>query len=278
MNEILKILGIALQNVITVSFIASFFKLVCDRILETSIEKSLQTNWQRALQIVFDYFWTFCLFIMLSIEVLYIIFKDDIDAVAGEDSIKDSKSSEIYAFIMLFILLLVLWAAIYGTYRTFMKSNFEQKHYLKKTIDGQEKKLVILKKVKKDRILCSLDSSSTTNDIIYIFLPIEEMDNEQIYKYSITDVRNRRYERVYLQFKDAFQNKVATVITSIVILGIMGVMGFVSGQPITIAIEVIVIFGIFITYYSFNYRKGKELQSEKEEKISNEQQDLPTQS
>lgn len=176
---------------------------------------------------------------------------------------------------MFFTLLLVLWTAIYGMYRTFMKYNFEQKHYLKKIVDGHEQKLIILKKVKKDRILCSLDSSSATNDLIYIFLPIEDA---QIYKYSFTDVRNRRYERVYLQFKDAFKNKVATVITGIVILGLMCVVGVLSGQPITIAIGVIVIFGIFIIYYGFNYRRGKELQSEKEERISNEQQDFPIQS
>ncbi|MGX7203525.1 hypothetical protein BCR22_14030 [Enterococcus plantarum] len=208
---------------------------------------------------------------MLSTEVFYLIFKDKIVAAAREDSLKDYKNSELYTFIMLFLLLLILWGTIYSIYRTFMKTNFEQKHYFKMEIDGQEQKLIILKKVKKERVLCTIDSSSTTNDIIYIFLPLESISNTQIYKYSIRDVRNRRYERIYEEFTDAFQNKIALAVIIIVTFIFMGAIAFVSGKPLMIAIEVIVIFSIFIAYYSFNYRKGKKLHSKK--KISEDKQD-----
>lgn len=237
-----------------ITIVVLLIKVVVDVLSATSLEKTLETNYQRFIRHIVNVIGIF-LFIAIVVFDVY-------NAVSGEGTkTKKNTFSNEDALIYLILVGLFLISLLYILAIREYQENYQRKMIVSLMIPKEcYQKYVIKKRILKDKVLLEPLFPEEQNE--YLILDFNEIQSHILRQESYLEAKKRRQAKTY-EFWVSFNNKRDKIVlgVALVVLMVMIAIGTWKQNGIISKIFFLLFFlafgGNFMRYQRKNYKAGK---------------------
>lgn len=224
-----------------------------DVLSATSLEKTLENNYQRFIRHIVNIIGIFILIVMAVFDIY--------SATRGKTNTTNENLSDKGILIYFGFLGLIFVAVIYTLCFKEYRENYQQKMLVSLMVPKERyQQYIINKRIFRDKVLLEPLFSDKKNE--YLILDFKQVQNHILRQETYDEVKKRRQQKTY-EFWNGFNNKRDKIVLGVVIVALIIIMtiGTWNQEGVPSKVMVLLSFlafgGNFIRYQRKDYKAGK---------------------